>query len=301
MRCTLCPRSCTAARACIPSDTPVVARAALHHWEEPCLSGTNGSGTVFFAGCSLRCIYCQNKKISREHFGQSVTPAQLRQIFNRLIEKGAHNVNLVTPSHFTPGICQALEGGLSVPVVWNSSGYELPDSLNQLAGKVQVFLPDFKYGQEEPARRLSAAPGYPAIAVNAIERMIALAGPPRFDPQGMLVGGVLVRHLVLPGYLENTRQVIDLFARHFAGRALFSLMGQYVPGQELPPPLNRRLTRREYDRMADYMLACGIREGYVQDEGADDERYTPPFDLTGVEDGGDVGTEGNGSLRRPIF
>ncbi len=291
--CALCPRLCGARREageiglCGGGALPKVARAALHMWEEPCLSGTRGSGTIFFSGCSLGCVYCQNAPISLRRFGREVTPRQLRGIMLRLIGQGAHNINLVTPTHEAEAILEALEGEpLSVPVVWNSGGYERPETIERLAGRVDVFLPDWKYALAEPALLYSSVPDYPEVAEAAIGAMIDIAGPPAFDADGLLRSGVLARHLVLPGHPDNTRAVIDKFARKFKGRALFSLMGQYVPFADPAkhPRIARKLSRGEYRRMREYLLNAGVEDGYFQEAGADDTAYIPDFDLTGVEE-----------------
>ena len=291
--CALCPRRCGALRhagergLCGEGAQMRVARAALHHWEEPCISGTRGSGTIFFSGCALGCVYCQNAAISQEGSGALVSAQGLRGMMEELAAQGAHNVNLVTPSHFLPGILEALAEPLPVPVVWNSGGYELPESVEALRGKVHIFLPDWKYALEEPASLYSRAPDYPEVAMKAIEAMIGIAGEPVFDGEGIMLSGVLVRHLVLPGHLSNTRSVVDAFAERFRGRALFSLMGQYLPvgGAMGHPRIARRLTRREYESAVDYMFAKGIEDGFVQEAGADDVSYVPAFDLTGVLEG----------------
>lgn len=233
MRCTLCPRMCGAERTetrgegfCRMPAGPVVARAGLHMWEEPVISGTRGSGTVFFSGCTLGCMFCQNHEISAQGVGKPVTVERLGEIFRELICQGAHNINLVTPGHFAPWVARALEPALPVPVVCNTGGYERVETLRLLEGKVQVYLPDMKYALEEPARQLSGAGDYPAAARAAIREMFRQVGPWEIR-EGLLVRGVLIRHLVLPGQLENTRRVIDWVAETFRpGEVLFSLMSQ---------------------------------------------------------------------------
>ncbi|MBR3289512.1 MAG: radical SAM protein [Clostridia bacterium] len=299
-RCTLCPRRCGVNRpasrraigagervgVCGMGRNPVVARAALHRWEEPCISGTRGSGTVFFSGCPLRCVFCQNRAISRDGFGKELTPAALRRVFDRLIEAGAHNINLVTPTHFVDGILEAIGEGLSVPVVYNTGGYESLETLRRFEGAVSVYLPDMKYALAEPARRYSGAADYPEVAAAAIREMFRQTGPFQLDADGMLVRGVLIRHLMLPGQLENTRRVIDFVADTFPkGSVLFSLMSQYTP-VDLPdgyPELARRLTTREYTRAQEYMTERGVEDGFVQERSSSAERFIPEFDLTGLE------------------
>lgn len=286
--CTLCPRQCKADRAagqtgfCGAGRTLKAARAALHFWEEPCISGTRGSGTVFFSGCTLGCVFCQNHEISAQGVGKPVSVDRLREIFRGLIRQGAHNINLVTPGHFAPWVAQALEPSLPVPVVCNTGGYERVETLRLLEGKVQVYLPDMKYALEEPARRLSGAGDYPAAARSAICEMFRQTGPYQMR-DGLLVRGVLIRHLVLPGQLDNTRRVIDWVAETFRpGEVLFSLMSQYTPQPGAVGPLARHVTRAEYRAAAAYMENCGIRDGFTQERTSAREEYTPAFDLTGV-------------------
>lgn len=286
--CTLCPRQCKADRAagqtgfCGAGRTLKAARAALHFWEEPCISGTRGSGTVFFSGCTLGCVFCQNHEISAQGVGKPVSVDRLREIFRELIRQGAHNINLVTPGHFAPWVAQALEPSLPVPVVCNTGGYERVETLRLLEGKVQVYLPDMKYALEEPARRLSGAGDYPAAARSAICEMFRQTGPYQLR-DGLLVRGVLIRHLVLPGQLDNTRRVIDWVAETFRpGEVLFSLMSQYTPQPGAVGPLARHVTRAEYRAAVRYMENCGIRDGFTQERTSAREEYTPAFDLTGV-------------------
>lgn len=289
MECRSCPRQCGVSRPggfCRMGDQPKIARAALHLWEEPCISGEKGSGTVFFSGCSLRCVFCQNRPISEEGFGREVSVEGLRQIFERLINEGAHNVNLVNPTHFIDAIADALSEPLSVPVVYNTGGYDRVESLKKLDGKVQVYLPDMKYALSEPALRYSAAADYPEIAKAAILEMVRQTGPYQLDENGMLTRGVLIRHLILPRNLENTRRVIDWIADTFPkGTVLFSLMSQYTPCGDLSsyPEINRRLTRREQEAAEEYLFDKGWEEGFVQERDAADKLYIPSFDLTGVE------------------
>ena len=289
--CTLCPRKCGADRTagygfCGVGQNPVVARAALHHFEEPCISGTRGSGAVFFCGCNLRCVYCQNASISRGPNGREISPARLREIYFELIDQGAHNINLVTASHFAEAVALSLEGGLPVPVVWNCGGYERVETLRMLEGKVQVYLPDFKYADAALSARYSAAPDYPSVAEDALLEMYRQTGEYTADEDGLLQSGVLIRHLVLPGSIENTRGVIDTVRRLFPrdGQVLFSLMSQYTPVVDLPrfPALCRRLTEAEYDEAQQYLFDSGIEDGFVQDPESAEADYIPAFDGTGV-------------------
>ena len=289
MICTLCPRRCGAERTeteghgfCGMPAGLRVARAALHLWEEPPLSGTRGSGTVFFSGCTLRCCYCQNREISAGGFGRAVTTGRLREIFEELIAQGAHNINLVTPTHFLPWLLPALAPKLPVPVVYNCGGYESVETLRLLEGKVDVYLPDLKYADAALAARLSAAPDYFPAATAAIREMFRQTGPYVME-DGLLKRGVMIRHLVLPGQLDNTRRCIDWVAQTFSpGQVLFSLMSQYTPQPGAEGPLGRHVTAGEYRSAVAYMKNCGITDGFTQERTAAREEYTPPFDLTGV-------------------
>ena len=287
MLCYDCPRNCGVNRLagqrgyCNCPAVAVVSRAAPHHGEEPCISGTRGSGAVFFGGCSLGCVYCQNIEISRSGAGKEVTALELRDILLRLADTGVHNINLVTASHFVRCVAEALDGlNLGIPVVWNSSGYESVSTLRRLEGLVQVFLPDYKYSLSLPAEKYSAAPDYPQIAAAAICEMFRQAGSYVMGEDGLLQSGVLVRHLVLPGELENSKGAIDWFARTFApGQALFSLMSQYTPVAGGP---QRPLTETEHRQMREYLEASGIEDGFCQDLAAATEEMIPQFDMTGV-------------------
>lgn len=290
MLCNICPRKCNTDRSqafgfCCSGELPRVARAAPHMWEEPPISGERGSGAVFFSGCSLRCVYCQNYGISVENFGKTLTPAELRDVYSRLIEKGVHNISLITASHFLEGVLESLSSPLPVPVVWNSGGYESVESLRRLEGKVQIYLPDMKYSLSAPARRYSFAPDYPEIAKSAILEMFRQTGPYELDCDGIMKSGVLIRHLVLPGNLENTFGVIDWVSETFSeGEVLFSLMSQYTPFGRASdfPELSRRLTEAEYDAAVRYMEERGITDGFYQELSSAKEEYTPDFDLTGI-------------------
>ena len=291
MLCNICPRRCGAERTktrgggvCAMPAGIVAAKAMLHQWEEPVLSGTNGAGCVFFSGCNLGCVFCQNGKISHENFGKVLSPARLREIFFELIAQGAHCIDLVSPTHFTPWVLEALEDPLPVPVVWNCGGYEKPETLRRLEGKVQVYLPDLKYGLSEPARKYSGAADYFDWAKRAILEMFRQTGPYRME-NGLLKQGVLIRHLLLPGELENTRRVIDWVAESFRpGEVLFSLMSQYTPLPQVEniSPLNRKTTKREYERLLDYTFSLGVTNAFLQEGPVAEESFIPEFDERGI-------------------
>lgn len=289
MICTLCPRRCGAERTaeagggfCRMPGGLRVARAMLHHWEEPPISGQNGAGTVFFSGCTLGCVYCQNVDISAGGFGKDISTARLREIFEELIAQGGHNIELVTPTHFLPWILPALTPRLPVPVVYNCGGYERVETLRALEGLVDVYLPDLKYADGALAAELSGAADYFPVACEAIREMFRQVGPYVLE-DGLLTRGVVIRHLVLPGYLDNTRRVLDWIAETFApGDVLVSLMSQYTPTANMTGRLARRVTAAEYRAAADYMRNCGITDGFVQERTSAEEAYTPAFDGEGV-------------------
>ena len=287
--CILCPRQCGVDRTertgyCGSGSLPKVARAAKHHWEEPCISGTEGSGTVFFSGCTLGCVFCQNREISRGGTGREVTVEHLADIFKRLEGQGVHNLNLVTPTHFTPQILQALElAKPTVPVVMNCGGYERVETLRQWEGKVQVYLPDLKYFSPELSAKYSAAPDYFAVASKAIMEMH------RQQPQlvwecDLLKSGLIIRHLVLPGCMKDSLKVLDFLDKNLPKDSfLLSLMSQYTPTENCKqfPEINRRVTTYEYRKVADRAAELGF-SGFAQDRRSAKEEYTPPFNLEGV-------------------
>ena len=290
MVCTLCPRQCGAVRTdtaaggfCVMPALPVVARAALHHWEEPCISGTRGSGAIFFSGCSLRCVFCQNRSISHDRFGKPLSISQLRQVCLDLVAQGAHNINFVTPTHFAHAVAEVLAEPLPVPVVYNCGGYERTETLRSLAGKIQIYLPDLKYADNALAERYSAAPDYFETATAAIREMVRQTGPCRFDGDGLMISGVIIRHLLLPGALRNTKAVLDWIADSFTpGEVLVSLMAQYTPQPGAEGLLKRRVTGAEYRAAAAYLENVGIQSGYTQEAASARAAYTPDFDLTGL-------------------
>ena len=296
--CNVCPRSCKVDRKqsihekgragyCRSGMLPIVSRAALHHWEEPCISGTRGAGTVFFAGCNLSCVYCQNYEISELMHGEEISVERLRQIYFELISQGAHNIDLVTPTHFTHAIFQSLREPLPVPVVYNCGGYESVHTVAFLRKKIQCWLPDLKYSLREPAARYSDAPDYFEKATAAIEQMYRQTGPYEIGSDGILKKGVLIRHLILPGNLENTKGVLRYVAETFApGQVLFSLMRQYVPWGRAAefPEINRRLTEEEYNEAEACMEELGIVDGYTQEADSSDAVYIPAFNGAGVRE-----------------
>ncbi|MCI1982858.1 MAG: radical SAM protein [Oscillospiraceae bacterium] len=291
--CTLCPRqcgvyreSCTGKGACGMGADAVVARAALHFWEEPCISGTCGSGAVFFTGCPLGCIYCQNYTISAEKsVGKRVSPEELAGIFRNLAGQGAHNINLVTPTHFIPSILRALSiWKPNIPVVYNCGGYETLSSLRMLEGHVDIYLPDLKYADSGLAALLSGAPDYPETAKAAVREMVRQTGPAVYDKNGILQRGTLVRHLILPGHTRNSIAVLEWLAANFPAGVPVSLMAQYIPCGRASdfPGMNRRITLREYRKVESRLFALGL-DGYVQDRESSSKKYIPSFNLEGVQ------------------
>jgi len=292
MICSLCPHRCQAIRdeergygLCQMPARPVAARAALHLWEEPCLSGQNGAGTVFFSGCTLKCVFCQNEQISQDNFGQPLTDDQLYAVFQRLADQGAHNIELVTPTQFLHALIPVLRRPIpgSLPVVWNTGGYERADVLPILEGKVDIYLPDIKYLTPALAQRYSGTACYPQAAKTAILEMYRQRGPIRME-NGLLKSGVLIRHLILPGQVEEAKRVMDWVAAVFpSGAVLFSLMAQYTPRNDLSafPELARTLRPSELRAARSYMQSLNLA-GYVQELSATGEQFIPTFDGTGL-------------------
>ena len=288
--CTLCPRRCGADRTngqlgfCRHPDKIYAARAAAHYWEEPVISGSFGSGAVFFSGCTLKCLFCQNGVISQENRGKEISTAHLREIFLKLIDDGVQNINLVTPTHFLPSILPALTPKLPVPVVYNCGGYERVETLRELEGLVDIYLPDMKYSDPKLAGILSAAPDYVEIAKAAIAEMYRQVGSAVIEDE-IMQRGMIVRHLMLPGELDNTLGVLDWFSEAFPkGDVLFSLMSQYVPmgKAKTMPPYDRRITEDEYDAALSYLELLGIENGFTQDFSAATEEYIPDFSFEGL-------------------
>lgn len=291
--CMLCPRRCGARREpsggggfCHMGSNPVVARAALHFWEEPCISGTRGSGTVFFTGCTLGCVFCQNYDISTlRQVGKELTVPQLAGVFQRLVEQGVHNINLVSPTQFALPIAEALSlKKLPVPVVYNSSGYETTETLKLLEGLVDVYLPDLKYVSSEPAARYSGAADYPEYAKQAVLEMVRQTGKAQFDEEGMQVKGTVVRHLILPGHTRESIAVLGWLREHLPEGVPVSLMAQYIPcgKAEQYPEINRPITAREFQKVEEYLMKSGL-DGFVQERSSAKKTYIPPFNLEGLE------------------
>ena len=290
--CNICPRRCGIDRSVRPGYCGMtseikIARAGLHFWEEPVISGERGSGTVFFSGCNLRCVFCQNYNIRSRGDGKAVTVERLQEIYHELISQGAHNINLVTPTHYLDAIVESLKNAPGVPVVWNSNGYDSVENLRKLEGKVQIYLPDLKYADNAAAKKYSGAADYFETACAAIDEMYRQTGDFEFDDSGMFKKGVIIRHLIMPGLVENSLKVIDYVSKRFApGQVLFGLMRQYIPcgavSENSFAEINRRVSDEEYQVIEDALFASGIEDGYVQDESSASDEFIPRFDNTGV-------------------
>lgn len=288
MICNLCPRKCNACRTehqgngfCGAGTLPVVARVAPHFGEEPCISGTKGSGTVFFSGCTLKCVYCQNYEISDGHKGRAVTPKELADCYKRLEQQGVHNINLVTADHYVNAVAESLDiYKPSIPVVYNCSGYTSPKTLSILDGLVDIYLPDFKYSDDALAIKYSSAPNYVNTASAAIKEMIFQVGTPVIDEDGMMKKGVIVRHLILPSHTKNSLGVLDIIKRIYDKQVLVSLMCQYVPVNKAHdfPKINRTITRREYDKVKSELYALGL-DGFTQDLTSASTDFIPDWDF----------------------
>jgi putative pyruvate formate lyase activating enzyme len=292
--CTLCPRECHIDRTlgevgyCNATNELSVARAALHEWEEPCISGEEGSGTVFFSGCALGCVYCQNHNIAKGLAGKIITIDRLSDIFIELQDKKANNINLVTPSHYVPqiieAICSAREKGLRIPIVYNCSGYEKRETLQLLDGYVDVYLPDFKYMDQEPAMKYSDCKDYFQYASEAIREMVRQVGVAAIDEHGMMNKGVIVRHLTLPGYLTDSKNIIKYLYDTFGDTIFISIMNQYTPISTLGdyPELNRRISEEEYNELVEYAINLGVENGFIQEGETASESFIPEFNEEGV-------------------
>ncbi len=290
MICSLCPRQCRVDRAvtagyCGMPEELYVARAALHFWEEPCISGSRGSGAVFFAGCNLKCVYCQNYEISALRYGKAITEDRLSDIFMRLQDEGAHNINLVTPTHYLHKIIPALKKAkLKIPVVYNTGGYESIGSLQRLEGLIDIYLPDFKYFSSEIAGAFSDAPDYPDVVKAAINEMVRQTGKPVFDEEGMLKRGTVVRHLILPGHYRDSIEIMKWLAGNHREDILISVMRQFTPNKRTDiKELNRILTTYEYEAVLNVLIELGMENVYIQEKGSEGKDFIPAFDLTGVD------------------
>ena len=296
-KCTLCPRNCSVDREngergiCGQTNDIKVARAALHFWEEPCISGEEGSGTVFFSGCSLHCVFCQNEEIANGTVGKVISVERLAEIFLELQEKGANNINLVTPGHFIPQIKEALtlawEKGLKLPIVYNTSSYESIEAIKSLEGFVDIYLPDFKYMSSELSGKYSHASDYAKVAKNVIAEMVRQTGKPVFekdDDEGILKKGTIVRHLMLPGCMEDSKAVIRHLYETYGNDIYISIMSQFTPLSNVQnyPELNRKVTEEEYEELVDYALELGLEQGFIQEGDVAEESFIPIFDCEGV-------------------
>lgn len=293
--CTLCPRNCHADRAggkagfCMESNEIKLARAALHMWEEPCISGEEGSGAVFFSGCNLRCVFCQNHQISTGEVGMAVSVSRLAEIFLELAGKEANNINLVTPSHYVPQIIEALiqarQKGLTLPVVYNSSAYEKVETLRLLEGIVDIYLPDLKYYSSVLSEKYSGAADYFPVAGKAIQEMVRQTGAPVLNEKGLMKKGVLIRHLALPGCIEDSKEILRYLYKTYGNKILVSIMNQYTPLPQVAayPELNRRLSEEEYEELVDFAIDLGIEEGYIQEGDTVGGSFIPAFDYEGVK------------------
>ena len=292
-KCSLCPRMCHADREvttgyCGVKNTLRVARAALHFWEEPCISGEEGSGAVFFTGCNLRCVFCQNYHIARAEQGKEITVVRLSEIFLELQEKKANNINLVTATHYVPQVVEALKmaksQGLHIPVVYNCGGYEAVETLKLLEGLVDIYLPDFKYVDSERAKRYSHAEDYPEAAKAALAEMVRQQPEAEFDERGMMKKGVIVRHLMLPGGIRDSKAVVKYLYETYENQIYVSLMNQYTPLPHVAdyPEINRKLKKFEYDRLVDYAISLGVENGFIQEGETAEESFIPAFTNEGV-------------------
>ncbi len=289
-KCRLCPRDCRADRSrsygvCRAGDRLKISRAALHYWEEPCISGENGSGAVFFSGCALHCVFCQNHKISDGSRGEEVSEKRLSEIFFELEEKGAENINLVTADHFIPSVARAVKDskdrGFAKPFIFNCSGYETVESLKMLDGLIDVYLPDFKYMEPELAEMYSHALDYPGIAKQAVCEMVRQQPSCVFDAEGMIQKGVIVRNMLLPKHVANSKKVLKYLHDEYGDDIYISILSQYTPAEgigDIYPELSRRVRKSEYDRLVDYAIKLGIKNAYIQDMTSAKESYVPDFD-----------------------
>lgn len=292
--CKMCPRECGIDRtksigACGASDKIKVALVSMHDYEEPCISGKNSSGTVFFSNCNLKCVYCQNFKISRNGFGKEITVTRLADIFLEQQKRGVNNINLVTPTMYVDGIIEAIKmarnNGLTIPIVYNSSGYEKVETIRKLKGYIDIYLPDFKYATNRLGIRYSGVNNYVESAVSSIEEMINQVGEPVFNSQGIMQKGVIIRHMILPNNVLNTKMVLKEIAKRFKDKVVVSVMAQYFPAGEAYkfPEINRKISKEELEEVENYLNELNIENGYIQELGEHEEEYVPYFDLSNVE------------------
>ena len=295
--CTLCPRECKVNRNngekgfCGCSDELYVARAALHMWEEPCISGENGSGTVFFSGCTLKCVFCQNSNIADVSVGKAISVDRLSEIFIELQNKGAHNINLVTPTHYTYHVIEALKlaknNGLVIPIVYNTSGYEKVETIKKLQGLIDVYLPDMKYYSDIPAKKYSNANNYFHIAKEALREMYEQVGPARFDDTGIMTKGIIVRHLVLPNNIEDSKKVVKYIYETYGDNIYMSIMSQYTPTAKVKErmdisELHQKIDFDKYEEVVDYAIEIGMENAFIQEDDVADESFIPDFNCEGV-------------------
>ncbi len=286
LRCNLCPRNCNIDRKentgfCKSHLNPKIARIAPHFWEEPCISGTKGSGTIFFSGCTLKCVFCQNYEISALNQGTEITPYRLSEEYRKLEQLGVHNINLVSACHYIPAVLESFEiYKPNIPIVYNSGGYEKVETLKMLEGIVDIYLPDFKYSDDTLAKEYSFAPNYVITAKLAIDEMLRQAGTPVFDDDGIMKKGVIVRHLILPNHTKNSIGVLEILKENYDEKILVSLMGQYVPhGKAMDfEKLSRKITKREYKKVSDKLIELEL-DGFMQELTSADEKYIPTWDF----------------------
>lgn len=292
--CNICPRKCGVDRRvslgfCQMPDVLYAARAALHFWEEPCISGTNGSGTVFFSGCNLRCVYCQNRDIAHKNFGKEITTDKLCDIFLGLHNKNAHNINLVTPTHYAfkikDSLLKARAKGLDIPVIYNTSGYECVETLKELADVTDIYMTDFKYWLSDTAARYSKSPDYSEVAKKALDVMVRLQPDLIFDDSGILQKGVIVRIMLLPGHVYEAKRILEYVYKKYGDSVILSLMSQYTP-IDIPEgysEINRKVRKKEYESLVSHAIDLGVKNVYIQEGDSADESFIPPFTLEGID------------------
>ena len=291
--CVLCPMMCKVNREegavgrCKAGKLPKLALASIHNFEEPCISGKNGSGTVFFSNCNLGCVFCQNYKISHDGVGKEISIEKLAEIFVNQQKKGVHNINLVSPTIYVPQIIEAIDiaktMGLNIPIIYNSSGYERVETIQKLNGYIDIYMPDFKYAEDELGKKYSHVENYSKYAKSSILEMIKQVGKPQFE-NGIMKKGVIIRHLILPNHIKNTIKVLDWIKENIQDNAIISIMAQYFPtGDSYKTDLNRKITKREYQKVEDYLFELELKNGYIQGLEKNEEIYVPNFDLSNIE------------------